>query len=68
MAFGLFSFGALSLFSLTHSWKLRVFLEPSNFGARKGKAIKGRTRTRKEKNECLPQDKIPFYNYDTIFV
>ena len=39
-----FSFGALSLFSLSHSWTLRVFLENSSFGEMKGKTSNGRTR------------------------
>jgi len=39
-----FSFGALTLFplSLTHSWKLRVFLEHFGIGSRKGKKKRGR--------------------------
>lgn len=32
-----FSFEALSLFSLTYSWTLRVFLERSSIGSRKEK-------------------------------
>jgi len=43
------SFGALSLSSLSHSWTLRVFLEHSSFGARKGKESKGRTRKGKQR-------------------
>ena len=32
-----FSFGALSLFSLSHSWTLIVFLEHFSIGSRKAK-------------------------------
>ena len=38
--FCLFSFGTLSLFSLSHSWTHRFFLEHSSFGARKEKKAK----------------------------
>jgi len=44
-------FGALPLFSLSHSWSLRVFLEHSSFGARKekkAKAKEGKKGSRKE--------------------
>jgi len=37
-----FNFGALSLFSLSDSWSLRVFLEHSGFGSWKEKQAKGK--------------------------
>ena len=48
-----FSFGALCLFSLSHSWTLREFLEHSNIGSRKVKEGPRRQRSRKEEQHLV---------------
>ena len=68
VTFFLFSFGALSLFSLSHTLGHRVFLEHSSFGARQGKASKGRTMKRKERKELDQANSVGILAGNTLHV